>query len=181
MAIRWPAAYHSSLAPVFSHNELLIHADFHQVLPDSLMPPVGRIGLSSTEKADYPVGLLLCMFLVRRFYSCSSGLACLLCMAACTDSGTRPMRRAAKISARKSRTVRRPTRQHHHCRIRVVDRPDLEAVARPCYEATRGSLVELSRKPTCKDQVAVVSRLLQKLLRAFLCKAHAQQQFSGQA
>ena len=27
MAIRWPAAYDPSVAPVFSHNELLIHAD----------------------------------------------------------------------------------------------------------------------------------------------------------
>ena len=26
-AIRWPAAYDPSVAPVFSHNELLIHAD----------------------------------------------------------------------------------------------------------------------------------------------------------
>ena len=28
-AIRWPAAYNPSVAPVFSHNELLIHADCH--------------------------------------------------------------------------------------------------------------------------------------------------------
>ena len=27
MSIRWPAAYDPSVAPVFSHNELLIHAD----------------------------------------------------------------------------------------------------------------------------------------------------------
>ena len=27
MAIRWPVAYDPSVAPVFSHNELLIHAD----------------------------------------------------------------------------------------------------------------------------------------------------------
>ena len=30
MAIRWPAAYDPSVAPVFSHNELLIHADCHR-------------------------------------------------------------------------------------------------------------------------------------------------------
>lgn len=30
MAIHWPAAYNPSIAPVFSHNELLIHADCHQ-------------------------------------------------------------------------------------------------------------------------------------------------------
>lgn len=29
-AIRWPAAYDPSVAPVFSHNELLIHADCHR-------------------------------------------------------------------------------------------------------------------------------------------------------
>jgi hypothetical protein len=29
MEIRWPAAYDPSVAPVFSHNELLIHADCH--------------------------------------------------------------------------------------------------------------------------------------------------------
>ena len=29
MKIRWPAAYDPSVAPVFSHNELLIHADCH--------------------------------------------------------------------------------------------------------------------------------------------------------
>ena len=29
--IRWPAAYDPSVAPVFSHNELLIHADCHRV------------------------------------------------------------------------------------------------------------------------------------------------------
>ena len=29
-AIRWPAAYDPSAAPVFSHNELLIHADCHR-------------------------------------------------------------------------------------------------------------------------------------------------------
>ena len=28
-AIRWPSAYDPSVAPVFSHNELLIHADCH--------------------------------------------------------------------------------------------------------------------------------------------------------
>ena len=28
-AIRWPAAYNPAVAPVFSHNELLIHADCH--------------------------------------------------------------------------------------------------------------------------------------------------------
>lgn len=28
-AMRWPAAYDPSVAPVFSHNELLIHADCH--------------------------------------------------------------------------------------------------------------------------------------------------------
>ena len=30
MAIRWPTAYDPSVAPVFSHNELLIHADCHR-------------------------------------------------------------------------------------------------------------------------------------------------------
>lgn len=30
MAIRWPAAYDPSVAPVFSHNELMIHADCHR-------------------------------------------------------------------------------------------------------------------------------------------------------
>ena len=30
MEIRWPAAYDPSVAPVFSHNELLIHADCHR-------------------------------------------------------------------------------------------------------------------------------------------------------
>lgn len=30
MAIRWPAAYNPSVAPVFSHNELLIHAECHR-------------------------------------------------------------------------------------------------------------------------------------------------------
>ena len=30
VAIRWPAAYDPSVAPVFSHNELLIHADCHR-------------------------------------------------------------------------------------------------------------------------------------------------------
>ena len=30
MAIRWPAAYDPSVAPVFSHNELLIRADCHR-------------------------------------------------------------------------------------------------------------------------------------------------------
>lgn len=30
MAIRWPAAYDPAVAPVFSHNELLIHADCHR-------------------------------------------------------------------------------------------------------------------------------------------------------
>ena len=30
LAIRWPAAYDPSVAPVFSHNELLIHADCHR-------------------------------------------------------------------------------------------------------------------------------------------------------
>ena len=30
MAIRWPATYDPSVAPVFSHNELLIHADCHR-------------------------------------------------------------------------------------------------------------------------------------------------------
>ena len=30
MAIRWPAAYDPSVAPVFSHNELLIHANCHR-------------------------------------------------------------------------------------------------------------------------------------------------------
>ena len=30
MAIRWPPAYDPSVAPVFSHNELLIHADCHR-------------------------------------------------------------------------------------------------------------------------------------------------------
>ena len=29
-AIRWPAAYDPAMAPVFSHNELLIHADCHK-------------------------------------------------------------------------------------------------------------------------------------------------------
>jgi hypothetical protein len=29
-AIRWPAAYDPSVAPVFSHNELLIHTDCHR-------------------------------------------------------------------------------------------------------------------------------------------------------
>ena len=29
MEIHWPAAYDPSVAPVFSHNELLIHADCH--------------------------------------------------------------------------------------------------------------------------------------------------------
>ena len=29
LAIRWPSAYDPSVAPVFSHNELLIHADCH--------------------------------------------------------------------------------------------------------------------------------------------------------
>ena len=29
-AIRWPAAYDPSVAPVFSHNELLIHASCHR-------------------------------------------------------------------------------------------------------------------------------------------------------
>ena len=29
MAIHWPAAYDPSIAPVFSHNELLIHANCH--------------------------------------------------------------------------------------------------------------------------------------------------------
>ena len=31
MEIRWPAAYDPSVAPVFSHNELLIHADCHRI------------------------------------------------------------------------------------------------------------------------------------------------------
>lgn len=30
MALRWPAAYDPSVAPVFSHNELVIHADCHR-------------------------------------------------------------------------------------------------------------------------------------------------------
>ncbi len=30
-AIHWPAAFDPSVAPVFSHNELLIHADCHRV------------------------------------------------------------------------------------------------------------------------------------------------------
>ena len=30
MAIRWPTAYDPAVAPVFSHNELLIHADCHR-------------------------------------------------------------------------------------------------------------------------------------------------------
>lgn len=30
LAIRWPAAFDPSVAPVFSHNELLIHADCHR-------------------------------------------------------------------------------------------------------------------------------------------------------
>jgi hypothetical protein len=30
MEIHWPAAYDPSVAPVFSHNELLIHADCHR-------------------------------------------------------------------------------------------------------------------------------------------------------
>lgn len=30
-AIHWPAAYDPSVAPVFSHNELLIHSDCHKV------------------------------------------------------------------------------------------------------------------------------------------------------
>ncbi len=30
-AIRWPAGYEPSIAPVFSHNQLLIHADCHRV------------------------------------------------------------------------------------------------------------------------------------------------------
>ena len=30
MAIRWPAPYDPAVAPVFSHNELLIHADCHR-------------------------------------------------------------------------------------------------------------------------------------------------------
>ncbi len=30
MAIRWPSAYDPSVAPVFSHNELLIHTDCHR-------------------------------------------------------------------------------------------------------------------------------------------------------
>jgi hypothetical protein len=29
MVLQWPAAYDPSVAPVFSHNELLIHADCH--------------------------------------------------------------------------------------------------------------------------------------------------------
>ena len=31
LEIHWPAAYDPSVAPVFSHNELLIHADCHHV------------------------------------------------------------------------------------------------------------------------------------------------------
>jgi hypothetical protein len=30
MEIRWPAAYDPSVAPVFSHNEVLIHAECHR-------------------------------------------------------------------------------------------------------------------------------------------------------
>ncbi len=30
VALRWPAAYDPSVAPVFSHNELLVHADCHR-------------------------------------------------------------------------------------------------------------------------------------------------------
>ena len=33
LEIHWPAAYDPSVAPVFSHNELLIHADCHHIFP----------------------------------------------------------------------------------------------------------------------------------------------------